>query len=72
MSFWEIEYLRRELEEGFPAEFRVLKGEREARWIGLVRPKLLLAPPEVTVIVTGEDVGDDGRFIIFFFSLIDF
>lgn len=52
---------------GFPAEeFRALRGEIEARWIGLVRPKLLLDPPEVTVIVTGEDVGEDCLFIILF------
>jgi len=67
VSFWDIEYRRRELEDGFPAEFRAFRGEREARRIGLVRPKLRLAPPEVTVIVTGEVVGDDGRFIILFF-----
>lgn len=57
-----VEYRRREVEVGcFPA----VKGEREARWIGLVRPMLLLlAPPDVTVMVTGEVAGDDCLFTI--------
>lgn len=42
--------------------------DTEARGIGLVSPMLLLPlslPPDDTVIVTGEEEGDEGAFTMF-------